>query len=745
MRRPLLLATTLILTSAAGAMAQSWTSNRDSVFRRFLAMGTMVKGGSVQANWMADGASFWYLEGGPANAIAHRVDARTGQRTPMLEVPRLRQALAARLGHEPPYAGLPFERFTLVDGEQAVRFTVEGRDFRLDRSSYALTELPAPSLIERDRRTPKLVRAAYPATSADVYEVPSPDGRWFAGLKDDNVWLRSSADGREEPLTTGGTEERPWEVEGAKWSADGLRLAVTREDNRGVNRLPLVHWLKPVEEVEWRWFTKAGGPLPKVELHLVDVNSKRAVEVDLGDDPEPYLSIVGFTPDGSTLLVLANSREQKRLRVLAIDPATGKARVVLTETQPTFIKGIAANPGWAGLLTPLPDGKRFLWTSERDGWDHLYLYGLDGTLIKRLTSGSWPVLQVVGVDSKAGWVYFTGHAETGRPYDTHVYRVNLDGTGFRRLTEGEGQHAPAFSPNREYFLDTYSSYSRPPSVELRSADGRLIETLSRATIEELQATGWTPPDQVVVKAADGTTDLWGLLIKPLNFDPSRRYPVVEYIYGGPQSVNVPYRWGQTSLPQAVAALGFVVWVVDGRGTPERGKAFQDVVYGKFGQQEIPDHAAALRQVMATRPFMDSNRVGIFGGSWGGYMTVRALVLAPDLYKVGAAMYPVVEMFDHAAAAIEPYMGTPLSNPKGYQAGSSTDRVQSITGKLLLIHGTSDVNATFSATMKMVDAMTRANKRYDLVVLPEQNHGVAGVNGRYMLDRLWRHFVAHLKP
>jgi dipeptidyl aminopeptidase/acylaminoacyl peptidase len=417
---------------------------------------------------------------------------------------------------------------------------------------------------------------------------------------------------------------------------------------------------------------------------------------------------------------------------------------VLTETQPTFIKGIALNPGWADLLTPLADGKRFLWISERDGWDHLYLYSLDGTLVRRLTAGSWPVLRVVAVDEKRGWVYFTGHGEA-RLYDTHLYRVNLDGTGFARLTEGEGQHQAVFSPSREYFLDTHSSHARPPAVELRTAEGKLVTTLSTGSVPELEALGWSPPEEVIVKAADGKTELWGLLFKPLRFDPSRRYPVVENIYGGPQRVQVPRAFAGGGLSQAVAAMGFMVWVVDGRGTAERGKAFQDVVYGRFGQQEIPDHAAALRQVMASRPFMDSTRIGIFGGSWGGYMTVRALVLAPELYRVGVSLYPVVEMFDHAAAAIEPYMGLPSNNPKGYAEGSSLTRAGNLTGKLLLMHGTSDVNATFSATMKMVEALTRAGKPYDLILFPEQSHAPTGVSAQYMLTRIWQYFVEHLKP
>lgn len=739
-----------ILILAGAVLGRGWLAAQpDSVraarFDQLYNVAALIEGGSIRPGWLADGVSFWYAEGSPANTVIHRVDGRTGARTPMFDSARLRRAVAAALGHDPPYAGIPFSEFRLVDNERAAVFALEGHEFRLDLATYSIARLPAQTPLERDRTTPRLVRAAYPTTGTDLFELPSPDGRWLAGQREHDLWLRATADGRLQRLTGDGTRERAWELAGARWSPDGLRLAAVRIDNRGVAEMPVVHWLKPVEEVEWRYFTKAGGRLPTPELHLIDVVSGRIIPVDLGEDPEPYLSIVDFTPDGRTLLVLANNREQKRLRLLAVDPATGSVRVVLTETQPTFIKGIAQNPGWTNLITLLPDGRRFLWISERDGWDHLYLYDLNGGLLRRLTQGAWPVLQVVTVDAGGEWVYFTGHRERERPYDTHVYRVRLDGSGLARLTEGEGQHQAVFSPGRSVFLDTHSSHGRPPVVELRSSDGRLIETLARANIGRLRALGWTEPEEVVVKAADGVTDLWGLVVKPLDFDPGRRYPVVEYIYGGPQTTWVPRRFGAWALPQAIAAQGVVVWIVDGRGTPERGKAFQDHVYGRFGQTEIPDHAAALRQLLGARPYLDSTRVGIVGGSWGGYLTVRAMVLAPELYRVGAAIYPVVEMYDHAAAAIEPYMGTPLSNPAGYVEGSSVARVERLSGHLLLLHGTSDVNATFSATMKMVEALTRAGKPYDLAVFPELNHGLAGTSGRYLLHRVRRHFIQYLSP
>jgi dipeptidyl-peptidase-4 len=731
---------------AARAAAQSSASEREAMYRLYLDFPSHVRGGSVEPHWLADGGSFWYADGDPENTVIYKVEGE--KKSQFFDVVRLRRALAGALGHEPPYAGLPFKDMTLSEGERAASFTVEAKRFRMALDTYAVSPESA-SDAARQRREPQVVRKGFRATQLDILEVPSPDGRWFAGERGFDIWLRSAADGRGEALTSDGAKDYQWDIEGAKWSPDGSRLAALKADSRHLALLPILHWLKPTEEVEWARYTKAGGELPVPELHILDILSRRDVRVDAGETRDTYLLPITWRPDGSEFLFFKLDREQKRLDVLAASPVTGKSRIVLAETQRTFIEALPFNfrggvEEYKLLLTPLSDGKRLLWMSERDGWNHLYLYGIDGGLIRQVTKGSFPVYQVAAVDEAAGWVYFTAHAEA-RPYDTHLYRVRLDGTGFSRLTDGAGQHAIKFGPGKQVFLDTHSGMDRPPVVEFRSAAGKLLQTLSAAKIDP--ALRWSAPEEFVVKAADGRTDLSGVLFKPWDFDAGRKYPVLDSIYGGPQVTWVPREFlGPTGFwPRALAQLGFIVFVVDARGTPERGKAFQDVVYGNFGRNEIPDHVAVLRQLAKDRPYMDLDRVGLFGGSWGGYMTVRGMVLAPDVYRAGVAIYPVVDLYDHRAGPIEPFMGLPQNNREGYEYGSSLRLADRLQGHLMLIHGTSDVNATFSATMKMVDALTRAGKPYDLVVLPEQTHRLEGGSLEYVREAVRRYFVEHLKP
>jgi dipeptidyl-peptidase-4 len=730
-------------------------TEREQMYARYAGIGSIVSGGSLcpdaaltggggcQLNWMADGQSFWFAEGQPDETRVVVVDPAAGTTSPMFDVSRLREALTPLLGHAPAYQGLPFSSFSFLEGgEAAVRFEAEGRAFRLELADYSVSALPSDAEAVA-RRTPRSVRKGFSAGAPDIMEVASPDGAWLLSEKDFDLWIRSTADGREQLLLDDGEEDYSWQIDGAQWSPDGARVATMKVDTRESLRVPIVHWLKQTEEVEYAPFSKAGNPLPRQELYVVDVYSKSAVQIDIGEG-DRLVSVVGWSDDGSELYLMKMFRSYERLQLLAANPETGEVRVVLEETQPTFIKGIGTNPSWSGLIHPLADGQRFLWISERDGWDHLYLYGWDGTLRRRLTEGAWPVLGVVEVDERRGIAYFTGHREE-RLYDTHVYSVPLDGGDVTRLTEGPGQHSVAVSPNGAYIVDTNSSTSRPPRTDVLTTSGTFVFTATEADVSGLDDLNWSPPEEFVVKAADGETDLYGVIYKPHDFDPAQSYPVIDFIYNGPFISWVPKTFldGRGVGQAALAQLGFVVIVVDGRGTPERGKAFQDVVFRNFGRNEIPDHEAATRNAAATRPWMDIGRVGMYGGSWGGYMTARAMVLAPHFYDVGVANVGVYDIHDQNAWAIEPYMDLPSENPEGYEYGSSLRLAGNLEGKLLMLAGTSDVNATFSATMKMTHALTEARRHHDLMVLPEQNHWFAGVAGVHAAEATRRYFQEHL--
>ncbi|MBN1223956.1 MAG: S9 family peptidase [Candidatus Aminicenantes bacterium] len=737
---------------------------REAMFYKYLGFAGMVKGGHIDAHWMEDGNSFWYAEGEPANVVIHKVDPVANTKKPLFDTEKLRASLTTVLGHEPPYKGLPFTTFSFLDqGETAISFAVEKRDFICSLEDYSVTAAPVLSDAERERTIPRFLRKGMMDGLPPVMETLSPDGKWFLGTKDFNLYLRSTYDGRIEPLTCDGAEFQEWDIQvgfwpekSLNWSPDSLRVVAAKIDSNGVHRLPVVHWLKQKEEVEWIPYPKTGGKTPLTELYFVDIHSGKRVRIDTGDDPNQNLAAVGWLPDGSEYIFARTDRPLKKLQLMAADPEEGNSRIILTETSDTFLSST-----WSANIKFIEGGTKFLWLAERDNWAHIYFYDLQGNLIRRLTRGSFPVVRVVAVDEEEGWIYFTAHAES-RLYDTHLYRVDMQGKNFERLTEAQGQHdlsiylsllgmlkgeGVRFSPSMEYFLDSHSSTDRAPATELRKADGTLVRIISEANIDALQAIKWSSPEEFIVKADDGQTNIYGILYKPYDFDPGKKYPVIDNIYNGPQTTWVPRTFSDARLvsAQALAQLGFIVFQVDGRGTTDREKEFQDVVYRNFGRNEIPDHVAALRQLAAERPYMDLDRVGIYGASFGGYMTLRAMLLAPDVYHVAVSSAPVVDLYDIGAGSAEAYMGLIEDNREGYEYASSLDKAGNLRGKLLLIHGTNDVNAPFSATMKMVEALVRAGRPFDLVVLPEQSHWVRGKSALFMLEAQRKYFQEHLKP
>lgn len=586
------------------------------------------------------------------------------------------------------------------------------------------------------------------AGEIDDHEVMSPDSEWLASIQDYDISLRSTRDGRAVALTKGGTVKVAWDFEtndSVAWSPDSLHLLASKVDRSKVFRMPQVHFLKRNEEVAFFYDQKAGAPLDHPEFYILSTLGQEAVHVDLGDTSDQYFRILSWLPDSSGLLMARFTRDFKRVDVMFVNARSGASRVVMSETSRTFVRlqhEIIFGGGDVGF-TLLPGSRGFLWQSERDGWNHLYFYDLQGRLQRQLTRGSFPVKRVVGIDESGGWVYFLASAEA-RLYDQHLYRVRLSGGKMERLTEGEGTHEVALSPSKKTFRDVYSTVSRPPVTELRSVEGKRIKQLAAADISTLQAAGWVAPEEFWVKAADGSTDVRGVMYRPFDFDPQRHYPILEYIYGGPQVAIAPTQFcprpvKDLMLPQAIAHLGYVVVIIDGRGTPGRSKAFQDVVYGEWGDHVVADHAAAIRQLVARNSYLDGSRVGVWGRSWGGHFALRLLAQAPDVYKAAVSIVPAFDAY--AGILYEPFLDLPERNKAAYEAASIFRLAKDVKHPIMLMGGTSD--STYPDIMKMVAALTDANVPYELQLFPNQEHQIVGPAGDYQRDSLIRFFGRHL--
>lgn len=594
-----------------------------------------------------------------------------------------------------------------------------------------------PSDVPLGRR----LRSAFKIGRPPVFEAPEPGGRYFATEVGDDLALRWAIDDRLSPLTDDGAPDHRWEVKDARWSPDGLRLLARRVDTREMERFPVVHWLKPNEEVEFFPAGRVGGSVESTTLHIVHRISRRVVTVDSGPEPEQDLRPLGWSPDGREAYFIKTNRYKKPFTLMAVDPETGATRTVFEQEVSTWVsyweKGMSC--------TLLPSGTGHIWLAERGEWAHLHLHDMEGAPIGQLTSGDFAVTRLAAVDEPGGWVYFEAHSDRERPYDTHVCRVRLDGSGgFEQLTTEPGTHRAHFSPDASVFVDTHASMTRVPASDLRRADGTTVARLAAGDEGALSA--WTAPEEFTVLADDGETMLHGHLYLPADFDPARSYPVIESIYAGPNSAFVPTELDDANAVQshALAQLGFAVVMVDGRGTPERSKPFHDWAYRNFADTVIPDHVAALRGLAATRPYLDLSRVGVYGRSYGGYYTARALLEAPDVYHVGVAVNGVYEMREgNGPGPIECVMGPLEGNLDGYDRLDLHAMVDRLRGRLLIVHGTSDVNVPFSASLQFTEALVRAGKPFDFLPVNEQPHHFTGEHGIYLGMAKARYFTEHL--
>jgi dipeptidyl-peptidase 4 len=575
----------------------------------------------------------------------------------------------------------------------------------------------------------------------------SPDGRNVSFVRDHNLWLVNLADGKERAISQGGTEEirkgeldwvYPEELEiktAYWWSPDSSSIVYLEMDERKVSQYPLVDFSSPSGEAEMERYPTAGGGNPIVRVFVASLTGGEPRTMDTGAETDIYIARVNWLTDSKHLAIQRLNRAQTALDLLIADSTTGKARAVLSENDANWINV-------SDDLYFLKDSKRFLWSSERSGYRHLYLYDLEGKQLAQLTTGEWEVSAVDAVDEPKGLVYFTAAEKS--PLERHLYRVALDGSGFARLSKGEGTHAAVLAPNAAAFYDTYSNTATPPRQELYRADGSRIAALNENKIAELADYHLSPMEFLTVKSRDGV-QLNASIIKPPDFHPQKKYPVLVYTYGGPRAQVVRNAWGGANFlwHQLMAQKGYIIFSLDNRGSAGRGHAFETPLHFRMGAEELSDQRDGV-QYLKSLPYVDSNRIGIWGWSYGGHMTLHAMFEAGDDFKVGFAGGPVTDWRYYDSIYTERYLGLPQKNGKGYQDSSPVKYASQLKGKLLIAHGTGDDNVHFANTLAVINDLIEAGKYVEVLAFPGRGHGVSDPPARRVLmQRVTQFFLDSL--
>ena len=566
----------------------------------------------------------------------------------------------------------------------------------------------------------------------------APAGDRLAYVRGNNLYTLDLATGVERQLTTDGSEtvfngkldwvyEEELELRSTvppyQWSPDGRSIAYLRLDDAPVPKYPVTDYLADHVALSEERFPQAGDANPTASFHVVSVEASRSEDrtFPLNDPKAEYIAPrSAWTPDSKNICVVTLNRDQNEETVHLWNPVTGEHRVFLTEKDATWINAIDP-PAF------LKDGQRFLWLSERDGWLHLYLYRMDGRLVQPLTRGPWEIdhpifsnAPAIEVDEKTGWVYYLSTQVD--PRERHLFRVRLEGGAPERLSDDAGVHSLDLSPTGHYLLDTFSSLATPREARLLKSDGAAAATLSKPENHTGDyALGKT--ELVEVRASDGAV-LYASLLKPADFDPARRYPVIVRVYGGPRFQFVQNEWSlgwsDEVLDQLLAQEGFLIWTLDNRGSGGRGHAWESVIYQHMGEHELADQLAGV-DYLKSLPYVDPSRIGIWGWSYGGYMTLYSLTHAPEVFKCGAAGSPVTAWKYYDSIYTERYMRTPTENPDGYKNSSPLFAADKLKGRLLLFHGADDDNVHLQNTMNFIDALVRAGKPFDLYIQPGEKH------------------------
>ena len=716
--------------------------------------------GNVNPNWLP-GDKFWYRVLTAKGSEFVVVDPAKGTRTVAFDHQKLAEVLSKAVGRNYTAATLPFQSFNYSSDGNAILFRADNKQWKYDLQTAALVNDTSRANANTNRSTGGFGRGNR------GLEIVSPDGNKAAFIKDYNLWIRDTKTNEQKQLTTDGIKDFGYATDNAgwtssdrpvlRWSPDSKKIATFKQDQRNVGDMYLAttNIGHPTLKA-WKYPLPGDKDIPMIHRCVINIEDAKVTLFNIPPDPHRAslsddisssgtFDDIDWNPDGSEIAFLSTSRDHKNEKFRIANTATGDVREVFEETVVTQYESGQGAINWRYL----PKTKEIIWYSERDDWAHLYLYdATTGKLKNQITKGNWVVTRLLKVDEKNRQLYFmVNGTQPENPYFSQLYKIGFDGKNLVLLSPGAGTHQINFSPSENYFIDTWSKPDVPSVSVLRDMNGKQITELEKTDLSRLKATGWKPPIPFSVKAHDGKTDIYGLLFTPTNLDPNRKYPIIDYIYPGPQGGSVS-SWNFMASRgdnQSLAELGFVVVAIEGTGNPDRSKSFHDMYWPDMSTNTLPDQVAGIRQLAQRYSYIDTNKIGIWGHSGGGFATGAALLKFPDFFKVGIAESGNHDNRNYEDDWGERYIGLLTKGPDGkdnYEAQANQTYAKNLKGKLMLATGMMDNNVPPYNTMLLVDALTKANKDYDLVVFPNAAHGY-GADSPYMMRRRWDYFVKNL--
>jgi dipeptidyl aminopeptidase/acylaminoacyl peptidase len=723
----------------------------------------LVYHGVARPTWMEDGR-FWYRDNGPDGVTFMVVDPAKGTKAPAFDQTKLAAALTAatggRMKADPHH--LVVSEITFSDGDKTVVVRNGSRKFRCDLSGAGVcTEVIAAGAKPSEQTSGGRVRSA-----TDV----SPDKTKAAFIRDWNLWVRDVATGKETQLTKDGVKDYGYATDNAGWqmsdnpilvwSPDSKKIATFQQDQRKDGEMYLVPVTNGHPALKaWKYPLVGDKDVTMIERVIIEVDGAKVIRLKM--PPDQHRSTlcddvscrggsgwddVQWSEDGTHLAFVSTSRDHKQEWMRIADASTGEVRDVMGETTAKFYESGNDKVNWKYLSKT----NELLWFSEKDNWGQMYLYDIaTGKLQNQITHGEGNVTQVLHVDEKARTIYFVGVGKEAGvdPYFQHYYSIRFDGKDMKLLTPENADHAITPSPDGRFFVDVYSTVTQPETAVVRDDTGKVVVDVAKQDITKLVAAGWVPPMPITVKARDGKTDVYGFMFKPTSFDASKKYPIVNHVYPGPQTGSCGARGFAAAHGdmQSLAELGFIVVCIDGMGTPWRSKAFHEAYYGNLGDNTIPDQVSGMKDLAAKYPWIDLDKVGIYGHSGGGNATGAAMFHYPDFFKVGIAESGNHDQRDYEDDWAEKWAGLEVKNADGtsnYDSQANQNFVKNLKGKLLLAHGSMDNNVPMNNTLLVVEALIKANKDFDLLIIPNVAHGY-GEATQYMTRRRWDYFVKNL--